>query len=277
MLSFIDIHSHLNFAAYDADREGVLQRMKESNVRTITVGTQRDTSAKAVELAHKYDHLYAIVGLHPIHTDVTHHDAEELGGNETKEFTSRGEVFDYEYYKKLAQEPKVVGIGECGLDFYHITEGGEEKQRNAFVAQIELAKELQKPLMLHLRSGNGRDAFEEALEILKPYKGSVRGNAHFFAGTAEQAKAFIDLGFSVSFTGVITFAKQYQEVVKAVPLDMMHAETDSPYVSPEPFRGKRNEPTHVIQVVKKIAEIKKLSLEEVSLQLLKNAKRVWDI
>jgi len=276
-MKFIDIHSHLNFAAYDTDREAVLSRMNESGVGTILVGTQKDTSVRAVELAQKHDNLYAIVGIHPIHTDVCHHDAEELGGDETKEFTSRGEVFDYDFYKKLAMQPKVVGIGETGLDFYHITEGGEEKQRNAFVSQIKLAKELKKPLMLHLRSGNGRDAYDEALEILKKYKGEVFGDAHFFAGTIEQAKAFIELGFTVSFTGVITFAKQYKEVVEAVPLDMMHAETDSPYVSPEPYRGKRNEPTHVIQVVKKIAEIKNLPLEEVSLRLLKNAQRVWGV
>lgn len=278
----IDTHSHTNFAAYDIDRDEVILRAKESGVSMINIGTQYDTSKKAVEMTGTYDTCYAIVGLHPIHTTATYHDEDELGqGN--KSFSSRGEIFDAEKYKELAQfSDRVVGIGECGFDYYRNDHDTKQIQERAFRAQIELAIELSLPLMLHVRPSQGTyDAYMDVLDVLSEYKETagekLRGNVHFFAGTTDIAQQFLDLGFDISFTGVITFAKDYEELVRCVPLDRLHAETDAPYVTPAPHRGQRNEPVYVIEVVKKIAEIKKISFDTVAQQLQKNAHRLWGI
>lgn len=274
---FVDNHAHLNFTAFDADREDAIQRAKDAGVAVINVGTQKDTSKKAVEIAEANENCFAIVGLHPVHTSKSFHDEKELGEGGV-EFTSRGEIFDYEFYKNLCSSKKVVGIGECGLDYYRLENDTIEIQKKNFEAQIALAEETGLPLMLHLR-----EAYFDAIEILKAHP-KVRGNAHFFAGTIDEAREFLDLGFTISFTGVITFppdrragAKQYEELVKFVPLESILSETDCPYVSPAPYRGKRNEPSFVVEVVKKIAEIKNLPLEQVSEQLLANSKRVFGI
>lgn len=280
MSQYIDCHAHLNFAAYDEDREEVITRTQESQTVVVNVGTQKDTSRQAVELAEQNENMYAIVGLHPIHTSKSYHDEDELGeGN--KDFTSRGEVFDYEYYKALAENSKVVGIGECGLDYFRLEADTKQKQIEGFEQQIALANEVGKPLMLHIRPHRQTEsralqqaqdeAYKDAIEILKS-NAKVRGNSHFFAGTIEEAKLFLDMGYFMSFTGVITFTKDYDELVKYVPLDMMLSETDCPYVTPAPHRGKRNEPVFVAEVVKRIAEIKQKPLEEVRAQLLKNAE-----
>lgn len=275
---YIDIHSHTNFKAFEEDRDAVIMRALDAGVAVINVGTQIDTSRFAVEMANKYDGVYAIIGLHPIHTGASYHDTKELG-EEGKAFTSRGEVFNYEEYKKLIVDPKVVAIGECGLDYYRCTEETIAKQKQAFIEQINLANEFNKPLMLHIRNNpesKELNAYSDALEILKEHA-KVKGDVHFFAGTLEDAKGFVDFGFTLSFTGVITFTHDYDEVVRATPLDMIMSETDSPYITPVPYRGKRNEPVYVIEVVKKIAEIKGLSVEEVASQLVVNAKRVFNI
>lgn len=282
-LNYIDVHTHVNFSAFDHDREEVIKRSLDAGVGMINVGTQKDTSQKAVELAEKYDGVYAIIGLHPIHTDKSFHDDKELGEG-GKEFTSRGETFDHDFYKKLATHPKAVAIGECGLDFYRITnnesgitnENVRKKQEDIFRKHIELALEVDKPLMLHIRN-----AYTESLSILKSYivnrDSTLRGDVHFFAGTWEEAKLFLDLGFTLSFTGVITFTHDYDEVIRNTPLNMILSETDAPYVAPIPYRGKRNEPLYVREVVAKIAEIKGLPLEEVKKAMLENAKRAFSL
>lgn len=282
---YIDTHAHINFAIYDADRDKVLERIKETNTWVINVGTQADTSKLAVELAEQHEGLFAIIGLHPIHADKSYHDEQEIGPNHADAtgkagFTSRGEVFDPAFYRELAQSPKVVGIGECGLDYYRTEPESLEKQRVAFHAQIELALELDLPLMLHIRPSAGSyDAYHDVLEILKPYKekygDKLHGNAHFFAGDTAIARQFIDLGFTVSFTGVITFAPEYAEVIKNIPLEHIMSETDCPYVTPTPHRGTRNEPVYVSEVVKKIAEIKEMDLEIVKKQLFENAAKMY--
>ena len=275
----IDIHSHLNFAAFDADRDAVAKRALDGGTAFITVGTQLDTSRTAVELAERYpEGAYAIVGLHPIHTSASFHDEKELGGGglpghagHVKEFTSRAEDFDPDAYRELLKHPKVVGIGECGLDYYRLSSDSISRQKEAFLAQIALAEEFKKPLMLHVR-----EAYGDALDILKSHP-TVKGNAHFFAGTLAEARRFLDLGFTLSFTGVITFAKQYEELVRFTPIDMIQAETDSPFVAPVPHRGKRNEPAYVSEVVAAVARIKGLPLEKVEEALLENARRVFGI
>ena len=276
---YIDIHSHVNFKAFDEDRDVVIERAFENDTWIINVGTQVDTSKKAIELAHKYNvGVYAIIGLHPIHTGASYHDKQELG-EEGGEFTSRGEIFDKNIYRELLKDEKVVAIGECGLDYYHTEKESIEKQKEAFVAQIELANEFNKPLMLHIRN-NPKDtsinAYFDSLELLKKYS-KVKGDVHFFAGNGEVAKAFLDFGFTLSFTGVVTFTHDYDEVIRNTPLDMIMSETDSPYVSPVPYRGKRNEPSYVKEVVKKIAEIKNIPEKEVAEAIIANARRVFRI
>lgn len=276
---YIDIHSHVNFKAFDEDREEIIRRALDSDTWVINVGTQIDTAKSAVELANKFDEgVYAIVGLHPIHTGASYHDKKELGEGGA-EFTSRGEDFDKEAYRKLLADPKVVGIGECGLDYYRMDEESIEKQKKAFISQIELANEVGKPLMLHIRNNpkdTSHDAYSDSLEILKKYA-KVKGDVHFFAGTIENAKDFIDFGFTLSFTGVVTFTTDYDEIIRNTPLDMIMSETDAPYVTPVPYRGKRNEPLYVREVVKKIAEIKGLPEPEVALAIIANARRVFGI
>lgn len=277
-LKYIDIHTHVNFKAYDEDRDEVIQRALNNKTWMINVGTQVSTSLKAVELAEMHEEgVYAIVGLHPIHTGASYHDEQELGKG-GQEFTSRGEVFDKEVYKKFFDSKKVVGIGECGLDFYRTESGSIEKQKEAFVAQIELANELDVPLMLHIRNNpdGSVNAYQEALKILKEHSVSkAKGNAHFFAGTLQDAQDYLDFGFYLSFTGVITFTDNYDEIIKMTPLDRIMSETDAPYVTPVPHRGNRNEPVFVKEVVKKIAKVKELEEEFVAEAILQNAKRLF--
>lgn len=270
---FVDVHAHVQFNAYAEDRDEVIKRSLENNTWIINVGTNLKTSRDAVELVEKYpEGVYAIVGLHPIHTSASFHDKEEIG-EESEPFNSKGEEFNVEEFEKLISHPKVVGVGECGLDFFRIEGDKEnyiEKQTKAFESQIDLAVKYDKPLMIHCR-----DAYPEVLKILTDKKqihgDKLRGNFHFFAGSLEDARQILDLGFNFSFTGVITFASQYEELVKMAPLDRIFSETDCPYVTPAPFRGKRNEPAYVCEVAKKIAEIKGLEEDVVKEQLVKNA------
>lgn len=270
-LQYLDTHAHLNLPQFDADRETVVARNQAEGVGVINVGTRRVTSQFAVELTKQQPYHWAIVGLHPI--SVLSSDPDE-GAVSAPEAT-----FDHSFYRDLATDPRVVGIGECGFDYFHQGDTTYREQREAFLAQIELANQLGKPLMLHLRNGRdgqGRDAYEDALDILRS-TATVPGNAHFFAGTTAQAKAFFDIGFTISFTGVITFAAPYRELVEYAPLDLIHAETDCPYVAPVPYRGQRAEPWHVQAVVEKIATIKQQPLAVVQDQLLENAKRLYGI
>lgn len=269
-MKYFDAHTHVNFVAYDADRDATIERAREQGVGMNVVGTQYDTSKSAVELAEKHEHVYATIGLHPIHTSKSYHDKKELG-DEGKEFTSRGEVFDSAAYEALGVSNKVIAVGECGLDYYRVDKDTKDVQVEAFVQQIELANKLQKPLMLHIRN-----AYDDALEVLRAHA-KVRGDVHFFAGDWATAKKFLDEGFTLSFTGVVTFARDYDEVIRNAPLDMLLAETDAPYVTPMPHRGKRNEPAYVEMVVQAIAEIRREPLETVRDQLLANAVRVFGI
>jgi len=271
MPKYIDVHAHVNFKAFEEDHDAVVRRALDGGTWFFNVGTQIDTSLSAIKMAHRYSEgVYAVIGLHPIHTDKSFHDKQELG-DEGEAFTSRGEVFDKNIYRELLKDEKVVAIGECGLDYFHMESGSIEKQKKAFISQIELANEVGKPLMLHVR-----DAYSDTLKILKKYA-KVKGVVHFFVGNMEEAKGFLDLGFMLSFTGVLTFTHDYDEVVRNTPLDMILTDTDSPYVAPVPHRGRRNEPSYVKEIVKKIAEIKNLSEEEVARAIVANAKKLFGI
>jgi TatD DNase family protein len=282
IIRYIDTHAHLNLSAFTDDVDVVAARCVEKGVGMINIGTKHTTSARAVELAAQYDHLYAIVGLHPIQTVPGTHDEDEIGEG-GQQFVSRGEVFDLAAFRTLAQSPKVVGIGECGFDYWHCPPETYEIQEAAFLAQIALANELQLPLMIHTRgpkpgetSPTGRSVYEDVYDILKQHA-TVPFNVHFYAGTLDEAKRFIELGGTISFTGVITFAKSYEEIIREIPLEYMHAETDCPYVAPVPYRGQRCEPHMVIEVYKKIAALKGCGEDEVRQVLFQNAARLYRI
>lgn len=276
---FFDVHTHTQFATFSEDQDAVIQRALDAGTWMINVGTQKDTSAKAVEVAEKYQEgVYAAVGLHPLHTEKSYHDEKELGGDPStgSGFTSRGEEFDYDYYKKLAANTKVVAIGECGLDYYRIK--NQElivKQKNVFRKQIELSREIKKSLMIHCRN-----AFADLVLLLNAKRSTLNaqpGLVHFFSGTKDDAKKLMDLGFSFSFGGVITFTRDYDEVAKYIPLERILLETDAPYVAPVPYRGKRNEPVYVAEVAQKLAELKATDIEIVAQQTAANAKVLFGI
>ncbi len=278
---FFDAHTHANLAAFREDYREVVQKVLDAGGGLINVGTQRDTSRRAVEIAREFpEGVYATIGLHPVHTSASFHDEEELGGGEAaRAFTSRGEIFDSGYYKKLALDPKVVGIGECGLDYYRIGNNESEireRQRTAFLEQMKLSFEVKKPLMIHCR-----DAFDDLITILISNPDFlIPGNpgvAHFFAGTKENAERLLELGFSFTFGGVVTFVRSYDEVIRMIPMERIMSETDAPYVAPVPYRGKRNEPLYVQEVIKKLAEIKGVSEEEMRRITVENVRRVFKI
>jgi len=278
MPRLIDVHTHVQFAAYDSDTREVIDRALEEGTWIVNVGTQRDTSEAAVKLAEEYkEGVYATVGLHPIHTTESYHDEKELGGGEAaKSFTSRGEEFDGDSYRKLAEHEKVVAIGECGLDYYRLDEATKEKQTEIFVEQISLADEVGKPLMIHCR-----DAFRDLIDILVANRTSLvspaAGITHFFTGTPENARELKELGFYFSFGGVVTFARDYDEAIREIGLERIVLETDAPYVAPEPFRGKRNEPSYVKYVAEKIAEILGKETKEVEKRTTANARKVLNV
>ncbi|MFA7310192.1 MAG: TatD family hydrolase, partial [Candidatus Paceibacterota bacterium] len=210
-MKYFDAHTHVNFVAYNDDREETIVRSKKAGVGMNVVGTQFDTSKSAVALAEKYDNVYATIGLHPIHTSKSYHDEKELGpsfaeATEGKEgFVSRGEVFDMAAYEELGRSSRVIAVGECGLDYFRLEGEIKEVQKKTFIEQIELANTLNKPLMLHIRPGlrslgEVGNAYDDALEIIKTHA-KVRGDVHFFAGGWDTAKKFLEIGFTLSFTG----------------------------------------------------------------------------
>ncbi len=256
-MKYIDIHSHLNLSGFEKDFEEVIQRLRDTDTGTVVVGTDLETSKKAVEIAEKYENIWACIGVHPV--------------------DDPSRLFETEKFEELIKSSKVVAVGECGLDFFHQDKVQDfERQKALFLEQINFALAHDKPVMIHSRS-----AYPELLKILEPLKDihgeKLRGNVHFFAGNLEEAKRFWDIGFTTSFTGVITFANQYDEVIKNAPIEMLMSETDAPFVAPAPYRGKRNEPSYVQEVVKKIAEIRGDDLEMVRTALLENAHRTFGI
>ena len=261
---YVDLHCHLQFEDFDMDREEVIAEMKKNNVVGINVGVDEKSSRAGIELAQKHkDVLWATIGLHPLYPEG---------------------VYDIEnILKDKTLNSDICGIGECGLDYFRITSENIDEpdldkvkdfQKEIFINQIKASIAHDTPLMLHVR-----DSYSKTLEILKEnFKGVVKeykGNVHFFAGTIDEAKEFLDLGFSISFTGVATFVDSYRDLIRFVPIERMFAETDSPYVAPKPFRGQRNNPNHVREIYKKIAEIKEIDINEVIDILYNNAKKHW--
>jgi TatD DNase family protein len=252
----IDTHAHLDFSQYDQDREEVIKRAFDSGVEAlINISVDLIACTKSIELARKHERIYASVGIHP-------HDAEKFDDN------------TYESLRRLACEKKVVAIGETGLDFYR-DYSPREAQIRAFEAQIDLAKELSLPLIVHIRN-----AHREGLDILEQKQdGSLRGVLHCFSGSLSDAKRGLGLGFYLAFGGSLTFAKsRVQEIIKHIPYDRILSETDCPYITPVPHRGKRNEPSYVRHVVEKMAELlMPSSFREMDELTTSNAKQLFGI
>lgn len=244
-----DSHLHLDDSAFDPDREEVIRRGIESGISfMMNVGVDLETSVASVKLAEKYDRIFAAVGIHP-------HEVSEA------------EEEDLETLVELVSHPKVLAWGEIGLDFYREI-SPPRLQREWFIRQLHIAKRLGVPVIIHCRN-----AHKEVLEIIKGEAEGIKGVFHCFSGTKEDSRKVLDMGFNISISGAVTFhnARKLLEVVSYVPLDRLMVETDSPYISPEPFRGRRNEPMYLTWITRKIAEIKAISFEEVSRITSENA------
>jgi TatD DNase family protein len=261
---FIDTHAHLNFPEFKTEVSAVLGRAKEGHVeKVVNVAIDLDTSKQSVDLARKYPEIYATVGIHP-------HCAKEL------DIESTGRLI------ALCSHPKVVAIGEIGLDYYYLKRSSKyahypnrDEQIFCFEQMLDLALETGLPAIIH-----SREADADILGILKSYHGQLRAVVHSFSGDAEYAMKLIDMGFALSFTGNITFKNANPdtlEAIRRVPLGSIMIETDSPFLTPEPHRGKRNEPMHVGLVAKRIAEIKKVSLAEVEIETTKKAIKFFGL
>ncbi|MHB9019946.1 MAG: TatD family hydrolase [Minisyncoccota bacterium] len=270
---FIDVHGHIQFPVFDNDRSEVIKRAELANIKMIAVGTQVETSRRAIEISKEFpNNVWATVGFHPNHLIKDwHQDKDEQTG-------STPEKFDINILRELAVDPKVVAISECGFDLFY-DDTAVKIQEKAFAEQANLARELNKPLMMHCRPSKGTDnAYEYALEILKDRSfDALPKIMHFYAGSLEMAKKLVGLGFYFTFGGVITFAKSYDEIIKYLPIDRIFSETDCPYVAPQNHRGKRNEPSYVIETVQKLAELKGSDFEKLSEDLYKNSVKVFNL
>lgn len=267
----IDTHAHVNFKSFRDDSEEVIKRALDMGIQIINVGSQYSTSKRAVEMAEKYESgVWACVGLHPGH--LSEHDIDDGTGNKIK---SAIEKFDPEKYRQLAKSDKVVAIGECGLDYYDDA-SNKEGQKQTFREEIKLAVELDLPVMVHCRN-----AYKDVLEIIteekKKYGHKLRGTIHSYLGRLSYTEEFVKLGFFISFNGVITYARDYDKVVKNIDLKYILTETDCPWLTPIPHRGERNEPVYVRFVAEKIAEIKGIGLEEAANATSANAKKLFNI
>ena len=254
-LELIDSHVHLDFDSFDDDREEVLQRAQSANVcQIINVGTNLATSRFSAEFAASHNGVFAAVGIHP-------HDSTEIGESALAEL------------RMLLTRPVVVALGEIGLDYFKMYEP-EAVQEKAFQQQLELAIELDVPIIIHTR-----DADDATLAMLRQFnRPQWQGVFHCFPGDEKMARAVLDMGFYISFTGNITFKNsQAGPVVQYVPLERMLLETDSPFMAPVPKRGKRNEPAFVRHVGEKVAELKKLSLLDVAAQTTQNTRKLFNL
>lgn len=239
MYKFVDIHCHLDDERYDADRDLVVQRLADAGGACITISTDKESSERAIALSNQYENVYACIGVYPV--GIHEREADVLA---LEEMLSRPEA------------AKVVAIGECGLDYADKpTDEEKAEQKRLFLKQCEIAAKHGKVVMVHCR-----EAYEDFIELVKVAKqqfgDAFRFHMHFFAGDTNFAQQLIDLDATFSFTGVITFAKQYDEVVRMIPEDRLMSETDAPYVTPVPYRGTRNEPVYVQEVIKKFGELR---------------------
>ncbi len=250
---FIDSHAHIQLSQFNGDRDAVLKRSHEAEISTILViGFDMETSLGAVELAEKHTHIYATVGMHP-------HDAKDLTPDILKTF------------RKFAAHPKVIALGEMGLDYYRNL-SPRPLQKEAFEKQLDLAEELQMPIIIH-----NRDAYMDILPILEARQGRIQGVLHCFTGDVELMHRSLAIGFHIGIGGIVTYpnAKDIQAVAQEVPEDRLLIETDCPWLAPQFRRGKRNEPAYVRAVAEKIAELRRTSIETVGKVTTRNFQKLF--
>ncbi len=257
----IDAHTHLQFKNFDNDRDEVIKKALDKKIWLVNAGANKVWSEQAIEIAEKYPvGVWATVGLHP---------------------DDAGEKFDYDFYKKLAQNKKVVAVGECGLDYYRSQEIQNSElriknlQKEVFIEQIRLANEVKKPLVIHCRQ-----AFDDLIKILESNQKLLNnppGIIHFFTGTIKDAEKLLGMGFYFTFGGLITYNRDFDKIIKRIPIEKIILETDAPFVSPEPFRGKRNEPVYVEEVAKTMAKIKSINFEKICKKTTNNAIDIFNL
>lgn len=250
-----DSHAHIDDERFDADRDEVVARALAAGVSLIVnIGADMASSARSVALAEKYPGIYAAVGMHP-------HDSQDM--KET----------DYRQLEQWANHPKVVAIGEIGLD-YHYDLSPRPVQKEVFLRQLDVARKTGKPFIIH-----EREAHADMLDIIRYAARGLNGVFHCFSGSVETAREYLKMGFYISVAGPVTFPKSVKtkEVAKAVPLDRLLVETDSPYLTPQPFRGKRNEPAYVRLVAEEIANLRDISLAELAEATTANVRRLFNI
>mgnify|MGYP000010881680 FL=1 len=258
-MKFFDSHAHLDDEKFNDDREEIIEKIHNDEIENfVSAGYSLEGSKKAVELSKKYEFIYATCGISP----------NDISQTEDELWKDLAEISNL-----VKKNNKVVAIGEIGLDYYWNKEN-KELQKIAFIEQIKMANELQLPIVIHTR-----EAVMDTLEILKDNKVQKKGIFHCCPLNRELVKEGLELGFYISFAGPITFknSKNANEIIEMVPMDKVLIETDSPYLSPEPLRGRRNDPRNVKYMAKKIAEVKKITLEEVASVTYKNAKDVFNI
>lgn len=277
---WVDTHAHLNFSAFNKDREQVIKRCLDNNVWVINIGTKYETSKIAVEIAEEHEKgIYAAIGLHPIHlgTGLVKIKTDPEEGD----FEAKAEDFDKEKFKKLADSKKVVAFGEIGLDYYYRPKTKKklalfkEKQRELFLEELDLAKELSLPVIFHCRM-----AHDDIIETLKSSTFNVKGVVHCFTGNWQQAEKYLDMGFYLGFNGIIFKNIEninFKKVIETTPLDKILIETDCPYLAPPQAQTKRNEPIFVKYIAQEIAGIKNLSFEKVAQTTTKNAREFFNI
>ena len=258
-MKFFDNHAHLDDEKFDSDRDEIIEKIHKDEIdKFVSAGYSLESSKKSIELSKKYDFIYSTCGISP----------NDIPQTEEELWKELGEI------KKLVKEnKKVVAIGEIGLDYHWNTEN-KELQKKAFIEQIKIANELNLPIQIHTR-----DAIMDTLEILKQNNVNKKGIFHCCPLNRELVKEGLKLGFYISFAGPVTFknSKNANEIIEMVPNDKMLIETDSPYLSPEPFRGKRNDPRNVKYIAKKIAEVKNTTIEEIAKITYENAMEIFDL
>jgi TatD DNase family protein len=282
-MRLIDTHAHVNFKKFSDDAEEVILNSLNNDTGLILVGTDYKTSKRALDLANKYERgVYAAVGLHPVHLE----DINEEGEDGREVTRVRAEEFNYDNYEKLASFEKVVAIGEIGLDYHHLRlnsdlEKAKKKQKEVLVEQLLLARRLDLPAIIHCRVAHDdllttlKDFREEHKDLIPP--GKEWGVLHCFSGDENLAWQYFQLGLLISFTGIITFSRQWDDLIRKMPSDKFMVETDCPFMTPEPYRGHRNEPALVTYVVDRIAEIRETDADKIAEASTANARRFFRI
>jgi TatD DNase family protein len=276
-MKYVDSHAHVNFNSYKDDHDEVMRRSLALEIGIINVGSQYKTSARAVAMTEQYDNVWAVVGIHPLH--LCAQKLEYVGDDEVAvtEIEMSGEEYDSETYFKLAKNPKVVAIGEIGLDYHHFEAGDDveaitAKQKKVLIECIKLANRVNKPVALHCW-----DAYSDLLHILMEHPVKKLGVVHSFVGGYKTAKKFIELGYKIGLNGVITYGDSFDRLVKEIGLENIILETDCPYLTPMPRKGERNEPLGVIAVAQRIADIKGVSGDMVAEITTKNSKDLFNL